>query len=180
MCVYKLDPQFNEEGNCAYRHFGPDTYHPEIKNLLDEVWFRGQPMAESWIPLRTVTEKQTRHLPLPDFDDTVYWPMFSRRAVDALADLLEPNGEILPLICPEGEYFAYNATCLVDILDQERSDMRRVSLHKLVFRTDCLQGLSIFKMKLRPVAHVFVTDLLVNRVRQAGLVGIDFRKLQTS
>src|SRR5260370_19682769 len=47
-------------------------------------------------------------------------PAFSRRAVDVLRDLLEPNGELLPLVSSVGEYYAFNTTKVADILDHYR------------------------------------------------------------
>lgn len=180
MCVYKLEPEFNEEGNSKYRHFGPGDYHPEIKHSIRKEWFCGQPIRASWFPLQMKEEKHTRHLPFPDFDNTVHWPMFSRQAVDVLADMLEPNGEVLPLICAAGEYFAYNVTRLVNVLDTTRCNPDRDNFRKLVFKTDCLDGLSIFTMKSRPWTHVLVTDLFIERVQQAELRGFNFRRLPNS
>src|SRR5262249_39700345 len=50
-------------------------------------------------------------------------PAFSRRAVDALRDFLEPNGELLPLVSSVGEYYAYNITTVADALDEQKSEI---------------------------------------------------------
>lgn len=48
-------------------------------------------------------------------------PAFSARAVRALKDYLEPNGELLPLVSDIGEYYAYNTRTIVDALDPVKS-----------------------------------------------------------
>jgi hypothetical protein len=113
-------------------------------------------------------------------------PAFSRRAVDALRDFLEPNGELLPLVSTVGEYYAYNITTVADILDQERSEFdwidRRRTLASLseVIRYECLPermaGLSIFQLVELP-SVTFVSQSFVDRVLQHDLQGFHFVKL---
>jgi hypothetical protein len=108
-------------------------------------------------------------------------PAFSRRAVDALRDFLEPNGELLPLVSSVGEYYAYNITRVVDILDHERSEIKWYDeKHDIALRIihyvcfpERLTGLSIFRLVEKP-AYTFVHQVFVDRVRQHGLQGFDF------
>jgi hypothetical protein len=120
--------------------------------------------------------------PASDFPWTSF-PTFSKRAVEALRDLLEPNGEILPLICEFGDYYAFNTTTVVDALDEEHSELKRfkdggiMRILRYEFYPEKLQGLSIFKLSQLPGGD-YVTDTFVQRVQEAGLVGFDFSEAQ--
>jgi hypothetical protein len=111
-------------------------------------------------------------------------PAFSRRAVEALRDFLEPNGELLPLVSSIGEYYAYNITTVVDALDHERSDILwydgnhdiALRIRRYECRAEKLTGLSIFRLVEKP-AYTFVHQVFVDRVRQHGLQGFDFTRL---
>src|SRR5262249_54099893 len=77
-------------------------------------------MAPTWVP-QPVEGEVKPHNDYPCVNLTI--PAFSRRAVDALRDFLEPNGELLPLVSPVGEYYAYNITTVANILDHARSNI---------------------------------------------------------
>lgn len=113
-------------------------------------------------------------------------PAFSRRAVDALRDLLEPNGELLPLISDVGEYYAYNITTVSDILDEQRSLLTGVGssigMNPNKERYECfpekMDGLSIFRLRHDwKFAMHCVAQPFVDRVRKHGLRGFRFNKL---
>jgi len=115
-------------------------------------------------------------------------PAFSRRAIDALRDFLEPNGELLPLESSVGEYYAYNVTTVADILDQDRSaihwlagatDHSVINIFE-VDRYECIvekmAGLSIFHLVEMP-ALTYVSQVFVDRVKEHALQGFNFVKL---
>lgn len=110
-------------------------------------------------------------------------PAFSWRAVECLRDLLEPNGEVLPLRPENGAFFAYNLTTVADVLDLTRSEITwtssgycAISISRYEFREQCLKKLSIFRLPQHPGA-VYVTDLFRSRVIKHGLGGFDFQLL---
>jgi hypothetical protein len=169
----------------------------DLDFLMDH--FRGQPMRAIWPPI----EYQVTVVPKEKYDGWKYPPsdvysgrrvIFSRKAVDALYDLLEANGEILPLIFEgkENEYFAYNVLTVSNAVDEEKSEIDRHPdgdfSHIVRYEFDPAQvdGLTIFKVWKNksprvPTSHtfisgdVFVTDPFVKRVQEAGLFGFDFR-----
>ncbi len=114
----------------------------------------------------------------PAYDPTI--PVFNRKAVDALADLLEPNGELLPIKCGGEEYFLFNTTRLVDALDEDRSDLERFDdgriwcIDRHSFVKDRVVGETVFKLRQRPIGRVYVTDPFVQRVLETGLRGFSF------
>ena len=108
-------------------------------------------------------------------------PVFSATAVDALLDLLEKNGELLPVRYSRKEYMAYNVTRVIDALDERQSTILRfttgriMSITKYAFDPELLINAPIFKIPQLPLAYVFVSDVFVNRVRDKGLTGFSFR-----
>jgi hypothetical protein len=162
--------------------------------------FDGKPMRAIW-PL---IEYQVTVVPKEKYDGWKYPPsdvygsggkvIFSRKAVDALHDMLEANGEILPLIFEgkENEYFAYNVLTVSNAVDEEKSEIDRRQdgrfsyIKRYEFDPTQVAGLTIFKTWENkapkvPSSHtfvsveVFVTDPFVKRVNEAGLFGFDFR-----
>lgn len=68
--------------------------------------FQGSPFKDSWTDMRIEVDPDTRRFPIGDFPSLIAnVPVFSRRAVLALKDLLEANGELLPITCAGDEYY---------------------------------------------------------------------------
>jgi hypothetical protein len=148
--------------------------------ILDHL---GGLMGHAWEPpeVEILRDEEHTNRPRSDFPSLGgVLPVFSRRAVDALRDVLTANGEILPLVCAEGEYFAYNTLKVVDALDEERSAVKRFKdggVMRVVhheFLPEKLHGVSVFKIPQTIRSRTYVTDEFVRRVREAGLVGFNF------
>src|SRR5690348_5122063 len=100
--IYKLtscldDPRFSGfDGNpTLFRSIPPNrkSLDFQVKRLLD-----------GWQPPRvTGTVREINHYPCVAFQ-----PAFSSHAARCLADILEPNGELLPILTPKGQYYFYN------------------------------------------------------------------------
>ncbi|HEX6040854.1 imm11 family protein [Longimicrobium sp.] len=147
---------------------------------------QGVPAAELWTTPTVATleldfAREDRALPLPDFPVFSTSAVLSRRAVDALLDLLVENGEILPLACAEGEFFVFNVTRVLDALDEPASEIKRFrggsrgrakSIVRHAFRPERLTS-AVFRIPQKP-HRVYVTQGFVDRVEQAGLTGFDF------
>ena len=111
-------------------------------------------------------------------------PAFSQRACDSLRDLLEPNGELLPLTAPSAvKYYFYNITTLSDAFDTDNSKalwftfpFNASTVDYYAFHTGRLAGLCIFRLYESP-GEVLVTDEFVRRVHEAGLNGFRFTKV---
>lgn len=117
-------------------------------------------------------------------------PLFSHRAVEALRDLLEPNGEILPVECKTGQYHAYNVTTVADVLNRETSEIEFGLWYRLKkiepvtaeqiqyydFYADRLSGLSMFRIPER-MSDYYVTEVFTQRVREHDLKGFNLRKV---
>ncbi len=115
--------------------------------------------------------------------------VFSEKAILALGDLLRPHGQVLPLKCKEGKFYAFNVTRVLDGLDLEKSSIERfpssgrvMQVYRYVFKTDVIGGYPIFKIKYGPNSdllrgELFVSDEFVDRVKATGLTGFRFEKL---
>jgi len=142
--------------------------------------FDGAPMKDSW----TGTELfkfVPRYLPkgdTPSFDATI--PVFNAKAVQALADLLEPNGELFPIRCRGEDFFLFNVTRLVDALDEENCKLERFDngriwdIKRYSFFKEKLVGEAVFKLPQITSSWVYATDPFVERVQAAGLRGFEF------
>ncbi len=104
-----------------------------------------------------------------------------QRAVDALSDLLLQSGEVLPLRDEsEAPLFAFNVTRVVDVLDEERSQLLRNGAGKILrierpaFRLEALAhaSASIFK-----VTQLTRGLRAIPCARSAQLNGISFRQV---
>lgn len=106
--------------------------------------------------------------------------IFRRSAVDALRDMLDAHGELLPLEDEGGvELFAYNPRALA-AADQVLSDGTRdeegrfESIRRHVFIPSIVEGIDVFKIAQRRAGRIYVSDRFVQRWKQAKLKGLDF------
>ena len=145
--------------------------------------FRGDSMEKKWYPLEVlhlIQSKADRKKLVGDFPN---WgagaPVFSKKAVDSLRDTLELCGEILPLKCVDGDYYAFNVTNVISVLDESHSELKRfsngnvMSVRKYVFHEDLLQDELIFKIPQK-TNLVYVTEAFIERVSEAKLQGFKF------
>ena len=179
MNVFKLYPDCNRYQNLVFSS-------KEDWAILRE--FDGRNLLPSWTePVVEVLrdKKFNQNLPPSDFPTLAPGvPVFSLRAVKALKDILQKNGEIVPLSCSEGEYYAFNVTTFIDALDESNSVVERfessgriMQLNKYVFLGDRLGGAAIFRIPQFPRAEVYVTDEFRKIVIANGLLGFKFVNL---
>ncbi len=99
---------------------------------------------------------------------------------EALGALLMANGELLPLVCSEADLVVFNATRMIDALNEEESTLSRFSggqiywIKRYVFRPDVVDGVDIFKIPNLTVSPTFVSERFVDTWNACGLVGLDF------
>jgi len=146
--------------------------------------FNGVPVVRGWTPLRAepIREKaKDWSKSLSDFPVLGSTPCFSQRAVDALLDVLVPNGELLPLECSEGRFFVYNVTTMRDVLDEDRSELVRfkdgrvMHIRSWAFR-DGAGNAAVFKVPQSRVV-VLVTSAFADRVAASGLTGFQLTEV---
>lgn len=154
---------------------------PEILRVSE---LAGQPIdPASWPPLevRLIRDGSAGTAP-SDLVMLGVEPAFTARAVEALQDLLFPLGQILPLRSPDGEFYLWNVTRMLDAMDEDASDLLRfpssgriMVVNRWAFRADVVADAVAFKIPQMPVAYTFVTDAFMQRVQEERLVGFEPR-----
>jgi hypothetical protein len=208
MNVYELDREKDDRGfNCYLDLVLTDLEtHKKLKENESRLgWFDNrQPIRDDWFPVRVVVDKDSYSQSPGDYPlvhgcaSFFVTPIFSQRAAEALTDLLEGNGELLPLLSDVGQYYAFNITREVEALDDETSEFKPLSeldpdllaispdipdilcISHYEFCSDRIASTSIFKLPKRYNAErPLITDRFVQRVQEADLKGFAFNRLWT-
>jgi len=150
--------------------------------------FDGSSRKEGWKPPHVTRKRVSKRGSCKSADlPYTHGSLFLRRsAVDALRDILDAHGELLPLTTDDGvELFVFNTRFFIDALDKERSVIERIegtdaiTIRKYVFIEPMIRGIDIFRMPFGSRNDYF-SDRFVARVKAAKLKGTDFIKLWSS
>lgn len=162
---------------------------PVDSDDFDVLRFDGRPRSNVWTPvrMRRITRDGTgAQGKESDFPPCSGGEMLivSRAARDWLRPELERHGELLPLHCDDGQFWAVNVTTIVDALDEDATDFVRspssgriIWVERPVFKPSILTGLSVFKVPQTPKGLIYFTDRFVELVRMSGLKGLDFERV---
>lgn len=151
-----------------------DDFHPID---ADSIKWKPRNLSTNWKP-------QPVDGPVNLFNDypclELATPVFSKRAVEALGDILTRNGELLPLRTTKGEYFAFNLKTIRNALDLRKSILRRtspertaISIDYFSFNTKNLIDTTIFRVPENSNIKL-VTDIFKERVESSCLNGFNF------
>jgi len=145
-----------------------------------EKFDNGTSLADKWKPVEIVFDMSMGDISdFPGLQEAV--PVFSRRAWEILGPLISNDVEALPLICPQGEYFAINVLSIVDCLDQERSTLKRrpdgsiSRVSSYAFKPNCLHGKHM--MKLQETLETFISEDFLQLANANRLSGAVFRPI---
>jgi hypothetical protein len=147
--------------------------------------FEGTPHQEGYPVPKGERGEDRIDGPLPDFTrfDLAY-PTFSERAMSALGDLLSAHGEFAAIEMDEPmRYFAFNATTIVDVLDEEKSKIKRYSdggvmrVEQHILLESVISLPPIFKIPQTRRNTTYVNEQFVQRVQASGLLGFRFEPL---
>jgi hypothetical protein len=155
----------------------------ETLRLLD-----GTARKASWkpIPVQRVRGSKREAFRPSDFPYLGCALILRRSAVDALRDMLDAHGELLPLQDDGGvELYVLNMRA-IDALDEARSkidymgETNRIGyINEPVFIPSAVEGVDIFKLR-RKLGQIYFSDRFVARVKAAKLKGLDFTKVWSS
>lgn len=178
---------------------GLELFEPKM-SLHDQVLFAQSFLGDSsllnrWRPVH-VRQFSDQNGQLGDFPLFGAFSLaFSVKAVTAIKDILDRNGELLPLISSSGDFTAYKIRTYIDALDVEKSEVeywspradprgigceggvagRRIrTIKRAVVRESLVRDATLFKIPNVALGVGFVTDAFVDRVREAGLQGFLF------
>ncbi|MFP1757137.1 hypothetical protein [Lonsdalea quercina] len=176
--IYLLESDVSE--CCSFIQSYPDGEESIMGRAVDRRWI---PFDEEYTPIKLELQKSDSGKKNYQFDfSSALRPFFviSELALDKLKDILEPRGQILPVITDskKKKFFGYYPTNpLSGCFDKEKS-VYRVAERGLIIEKPVLIASSIIDEYLfsieEDISRVFVTDNFKQRVEEAGLSGFDF------
>jgi len=152
----------------------------------------------SWIPEevhKVESSEEYDRLVIADPDALLYGLgclEVSQSAVDRLGETLRSTGELHSVRTSVGPYYLLNVTTVVDCLDYDKSVLefwpahpkfmvdgrRRLRrIRRFVFLPDRIGGALLFKIPEFPFSPPYATQEFVARFTEAGLTGLEFRKV---
>ncbi len=178
------DPRFSQFDlvDDSHSFFGNNNLYADFRGKdISKLSWQPYRFGDAWVPQKVTGDVAAFN----DYPCIGQVPVFSGRAVSVLRDLLEPCGELLPLISDVGEYFAFNILAKSEALDVENSEAdfdpdagkeTAFSIDRFEFHEDKIGEHAIFRLREFP-AYEFVTDTFKQRVDDAGLNGMQFSKV---
>ena len=159
------------------------TVDGEAHDALDRV--NGKPKGKKWKPVRVRRIRATKRAGCKPSDAPFMFMtgmlVLRRSAVDALRDILDAHGELLPLEDEGGvELYLYNPRAL-EALDHERSQGPRDKHGRVyapdnhVFIPSVVEGVDIFRLREEKSGAIFLGERFLQRWKQAKLKGLDFK-----
>ncbi|MBK9266776.1 MAG: hypothetical protein IPM54_44210 [Polyangiaceae bacterium] len=144
----------------------------------------GKPLGKKWKPVRVRRVRATKREGCKPSDAPFMFMagilVFRRSAVDALRDMLDAFGELLPLEDEGGvELLLYNPRAL-EALDHERTQGSRDKQGRVylpnnhVFIPSVVEGVDLFRQAKKRRGVIYLSDRFVERWKQAKLKGLDF------
>lgn len=183
--VYRVHESYKKNGAGKFNSV-KQAFPEGVELILYDAQNPGSSLVPLWSDSFTVELREKRK-PIGDLMGLYPALFVSERARDALKDLLENNGEFLPVYCEKvPNIVAFHTTRLLDPLNKENckfsylgeGDSRRpVRVREYDFIGEKITS-SIFRIK--EDSGIFVTDEFVETVRQNELKGFGFRKLWNS
>jgi hypothetical protein len=162
--------------------FAADDYaalYVDRSGLPDDAFVaRGESKRDTWQRYEARWERESGR-PLPGFTMLMDIPVFTTEAQQALEPVLEGRGELLPVNVTDAppDAVAFNVTQVIDALDEDRSEIKRMSSGKVmriarpVFIPERVADATIFKVTTYPRA-LYVTWAFVEAAAAAGIQGM--------
>jgi hypothetical protein len=155
---------------------------PTEERDFDLLRFDGSSHKRKWQPVsmrRLKFSDKGKSLIPCDFPASASDLILSSRARDKIGEYLEQYGELLPLACEDGEFWAYNVTTIVDALDSEATQAVRASVGgrilmiiRHIFKIDMLVDVGLFKLPQTRKGLIYSTADFAEKLRAFDLVGL--------
>jgi hypothetical protein len=203
MKIYLLATWLDDQEENIWMPLSLTGTDAEVKGQLDlhtraSIKSGGTSLKSVWqsLELRVVEGGPVR--PMPDMAIVAFYGglAFSQRAIDSLQTLLEDHGELLPLVCKEGDYQFFHVTTVVDALDLKNNLVRystnlplpvggKTSLggikqiegnYSYAFLEGRLTNIPIFRLPMYygSATNIFVSETFKTRVESCGLNSLEF------
>jgi hypothetical protein len=144
---------------------------------------------EDWTPVRVrLTRADWRQKAMrSDFPSLGTGALTMRESSrKALEDIIDGNGECLPLLLEDGSTMIVFKAQVIDALDNGRFEIDRIPgtdkimlVRKPHFIASKLSGVDVFRLPHR-ASSTHVSERFVDRVKELGLKGIVFKKVWSS
>lgn len=148
---------------------------------------KGHSLKETWQILNVeFVDKHLQEGDLLSFYFGGSLPVFSKKCVDILGNELEKFGEFLSLSCKGKTYYVFNLMNYIFALDKNNSEVRYwedgtvKSIVKFTFEESKVKNQFIFRLKETTHMDIYVTDKLVNIVKNHKLKGFEFKLIWSS
>ena len=141
------------------------------------------PSTDNWVPRSVELVSDGGNLPMSDFPYFGTFPVFNEKALQALGDILKGKGDILPLKSKDGNFSLFNVTNTIDVINLKKSIVKKAAsgliwdVVKGVFYDGKVKEEDIIFTIPQSLTLIFVTDIFLNRVKQAKLTGFVFKKV---
>jgi hypothetical protein len=175
-----FDLRANYDQHCSFLFKSGEDIH------MWDGMFQGDPHGNVYPIPKGERDEDRIDGPLPDFTHFALRPLptFSSRAREILDELLTPYGEFAAIELDEPmRYFAFNATTIVDVLDEQKSKIKRYTdggvmrVEQHILQESVTTLPPIFKIPQTRRNTTYVNEAFVQRVQTSGLQGFRFELL---
>ena len=168
------------ESTCIFIQNYPKGEQGIMGRAMDQRW---KPFGNDYQPIRLELGRSDSGKKNYQFDFSGFlgpFLVFSESALTALADILEPRGQLLPVITESKrkKFFGYYPTNpLSGCFDKEKSVYEEwpngLKIEKTFLIAQNITDDYLFSIE-ESISRVFVTDKFKQRVEDANLLGFDF------
>jgi hypothetical protein len=166
---------------------GTELAHPINDSDFETLYLlpAGKPLLPSWsqVPMHLVRfEHDGSFLVASDAPWLGSHALVLKKgAVDAMRPILDANGELLPVQSEDTPLHLFNATRIVDALDESasaivrfRDSQRVMRITKYAFRAAALANVDCFRIPQLRVSPIFMSERFIDAWSAARLTGLNF------
>ncbi|MFQ0990843.1 hypothetical protein [Gilliamella apicola] len=176
--IYLLESALRD--NCFFIQDCPEEEKGIMQRAVTQRW---KPFDDNYQPIKLELRRNELGKKNYQFDFSGFlgpFLVFSESALTALADILEPRGQLLPVITESKrkQFFGYYPTNpLSGCFDKEKSVYEEwpngLKIEKTFLIAKNITDDYLFSIE-ESISRVFVTDKFKQRVEDANLLGFDF------
>lgn len=170
MKIWHLDFELDEYDNLV----------PVMELSIDRIQsFNGSSKSEQWEPIAVKKMEDKELSNAPGFYSHI--PVFDKKTLDIVKDLIKNSVEVLPLLSSLGEFYAINVIEVLNCINYDKSEFktfrdgnRIMGFIQYEFIEEVIKGKHIFKIVDEPLRRPFVSDEFRIRVQKNNLKGFKF------
>lgn len=170
-----------------YDYIQFNNFDKMYQKRMYEGAFRGRSLIHEWEEEEIIVTERKKKADAPYCAPDV--PVFSRKAINVLTDLMDSSVELLPVIHPRytGDYqlYAVNVTDVRDCIDHSKAERmifstgKKGGFAKYAFKVELVKDVHIFKIKDLPL-RPFFSDEFKERALSHELENFHFKEVWDS